>query len=264
MKTKLDRENLSKLEKELSIPKIHYFEETDSTNEQGLKLAAEGAPEFTLLIAERQTAGRGRMGRRWVTGEGTSLAFSMILRPTSAEIPRMSLFSLMGGLAVCRAIEATCGQASPQVKWPNDVLLEKKKTAGILAETNWQGDKLTGLVLGIGINIFEGSVPPAKETQFPATCVQSHCSKQIDRNNFLAVVLHHIIQLRPTLLESAFFEDYSRHLAFVEQEVFLKSNKGNPIKGILTGIGQDGQLVLRDEDGNKKSYPIGDLHLRLK
>ena len=262
MANKLDRIKLERLQDALSIPKIWYFEETDSTNIQGLKQAAEGADEFTLLIAERQTAGRGRLGRKWVTGEGTSLAFSLILRPGDVEIPNLSLFALMGALAVCRAIEAACPDASPKVKWPNDVLLGGRKTSGILAESNWQGGTLAGLVLGIGINILPGSVPPADELLFPATCIQSHCDREIDRMDFLKVVLQEVLSLRSEILTAEFMQEYSCRLAFVGQTVFLKSGDGKVIQGKLVGVEADGRVILRDSSGRESSYPIGDMHLR--
>lgn len=262
MAEKFDQIELQSLKKTLSLPDVCYFEETDSTNTQGLKLAAAGADEFTLLIAERQTAGRGRLGRKWVTGPGTSLAFSLILHPKDDEIPLLSLFSLLGGLAVCRAIKTVCGAAEPKVKWPNDVLLHGKKTAGILAETNWQGDKLAGLVLGIGINIFAGSVPPADELQFPATCLQAHCDSKIARFEFLTAVLREIISLRPQIMSATFLQEYSQHLAFLGQNVFLKSREDQTIQGTLVGVSEDGRVIIRDQSGSENKYPIGDMHLR--
>ena len=262
MADKLDKQKLENLKDILPIPKTYYYQEIDSTNEQGLKLAAHGVNEFTLLIAERQTAGRGRLGRKWVTGEGTSLAFSLIFQPKSEEIPSISLFSLLGALAVCRAIKATCPNASPKVKWPNDVLLANKKTAGILAETEWRGNKLTGLVLGIGINILEGSVPPPDELLFPATCVQAHCDIEINRFDFLTAVLKEIIVLRPEIRGAAFIKEYCQHLAFIGQTVFLKSGDGKAVQGELVGVEGDGSVILRDKSGRESNYPIGDMHLR--
>ena len=260
----MEKELLEKALSRLPIPKIYFYEETDSTNDQALKLAAEGAGEFTLVIAERQTAGRGRMGRRWVTKAGASLAFSLILRPEEREFPSISLFSLMGGLAVCHAIEKICGTIHTQVKWPNDVLLDGRKTCGILAETSWQGNQLAGLVLGIGINLLEGSVPPAEELLFPATCIQAHCGEKIERLDFLAAVLEQIVDLRPAFLEADFMTDYSNHLSFVGQKVFLNSGSGTHVRGTLVGVDRNGQLILQDENGEEKGYPIGDLHLRPK
>ena len=143
--------------KDLEIEQIHFFEETDSTNERALVLSGQGAPEFTLVIAERQTAGRGRFGRRWETAPGTSLAFTVIFFPTAKE-QRLSLFSFLGAVAVCRSIEVVC-HIEPRIKSPNDVLLDGKKACGILAETSWQGNQVRGGWCLLGINLLHGSIP---------------------------------------------------------------------------------------------------------
>ena len=257
----LSSERLENALQGLPIPRIIFFEVTDSTNEQGLKLAAQGAAEFTLLIAELQTAGRGRLGRKWVTAPGTSLAFSLIFQPRREEMARLGLYSLLGGLAVCRAIQKTAG-IQAQVKWPNDVLLEGMKTAGILAEMSWQGDKMNGLVLGIGINLLPGSVPPPGEVLFPATFLQAHTSIAVERLAFLRAVLEQLIQLRPQILEDQFLEDYSKRMAFVGRQVNLSSGQGEQVSGVVLGVKADGQLRLRLANGQEVGFPIGELRLR--
>lgn len=261
MSVKLSKESIQKTAKDLPIPQVHFFEEIDSTNEYALKLAGEQAEEFTLVIAERQTAGRGRQGRRWVTTPGTSLAFTLILKPGEPEVDHLGLFSLLGGLAVCQTIHKFCA-VDAQVKWPNDVLLENKKTAGILAEACWQGERLAGVVLGIGINLMPGSVPPPDALLFPATCVQAHCSRDVNRLDFLIAVLGEVIHLRRTILENAFLEEYTRHLAFIGEQVRLSGRSSESVSGVLSGVDGNGQLLLQMETGEQESFPIGDLHLR--
>lgn len=261
MTESLNAERLENALRGLPIPRIIFYEETDSTNEQGLKLTIEGAAEFTLLIAERQTAGRGRLGRKWVTAPGVSLAFSMIFQPKREEISQLGLFSLLGGLAVCRAIQETAG-IQAQVKWPNDVLLDSQKTSGILAEMSWQGEKMNGLVLGIGINLLPGSVPPPGEVLFPATCLQAHTSIAVERLAFLRAVLEQLIQLRPQILEDHFLEDYSKRMAFVGRRVNLSSGQGEQVSGVVLGVKADGQLRLRLANGEEAGFPIGELRLR--
>lgn len=257
----MDSKNLQSALKDLDIPAIHFYEETDSTNERALILAAQGALEFTLVIAERQTAGRGRFGRRWETSPGTSLAFTVILHPSPKEQERLSLFSFLGAVAICRAIETHC-DAIPQVKWPNDVLLEGKKSCGILAETSWRGNAVEGLVLGMGINLLHGSVPPADQVMFPATCVQAYCENEINRIEFLKAVISNLIKLRPIALSRDFLEIYRSHLAYLGEKVALSPTDGNVVQGLMVGVDDFGNLVLQDDDGNEKAYPIGDLKLR--
>ena len=245
----------------LPLARVLYFEETDSTNAQGLLLAAQGAEDNTLLVAERQSAGRGRFGRKWVTAPGTSLAFSLVMRPTPAETAHLSLFALLGASAVRRAAQPIC-DASVQVKWPNDVLLDGRKTSGILAESAWQGEKLSGLVLGIGINILPGSVPPAEGLLYPATCLQAHCAVPVERYAFLADVLEQLIRLRGELTAASFLIDFNEHLAFKGQMVSLTATGNEPVSGILQDVGSDGCLRLLSKNGQVNSYPIGDLRLR--
>jgi len=247
--------------KDLGVPAIHYYDETDSTNERALILAAQGAPEFTLIIADRQTAGRGRFGRKWETAPSTSLAFTLILHPTPEEKQRLSLFSFLGAVAICQAIETHC-EITPRVKWPNDVLLDGKKTCGILAETAWRGNSIEGLVLGIGINLLHGSVPPADQVIFPATCVQAHCDNEINRIEFLKSVVGNLISLRPNALARDFLDIYRSRLAYVGETVVLSPIEGEAIQGVMIGVDDFGNLVLKDDKGIEKAYPIGDLKLR--
>lgn len=257
----LNAEKLKEALQGLPFGRIYFFEETDSTNEQGLEIAARGAEELTLLVAERQTAGRGRLGRKWVTAPGASLAFSLILKPSKAEISHLSLFSLLGGLAVCRAIE-NYAQIATQVKWPNDVLLNGMKTAGILAESCWQGEQLAGVVLGIGINLLAGSTPPAGEVLYPATCLQDHTPVKVERLSFLRAVLAQLIALRQQIMDENFIQEYTRRLAFVNQPVTLNSGQGDSWSGVVLGVRADGQLRLRLADGTEASFPIGELRLK--
>ncbi len=212
-------------------------------------------------MAERQSAGRGRFGRKWVTAPGTSLAFSLILRPSPAEAERLSLFALLGASAVRAAARELYG-IQAQVKWPNDVLLGGQKTAGILAESAWQGGTLSGLVLGIGVNVLPGSVPPAEALLYPATCLQEHASVPVERYAFLAAVLVQLITQRRSLTDVSFLDNYNAHLAFKGQTVSLSATGSQPVSGVLQDVGPDGCLRLMDEAGQLHSYPVGDLRLR--
>ncbi len=247
--------------KGLGIPAIHYFEEIDSTNERALALAAQGAAEFTLVIADRQTAGRGRFGRKWETAPGTSLAFTIIIHPSFEEQQYPSLFSFLGSIAVCQTIESFC-KVQPQVKWPNDVLLDGKKICGILAETVWRGKKIEGLVLGIGINLIHGSIPSDDLVIFPATCVQAHCEKKINRIAFLKTILSNLIKMRPIVQTRDFLDCYRVRLAYSGEMVVLSPIEGESVSGTMVGVDDLGNLILRDEAGIDKAYPIGDLRLR--
>ncbi|MEN4100610.1 MAG: biotin--[acetyl-CoA-carboxylase] ligase, partial [Anaerolineaceae bacterium] len=115
----------------LPVSELRYFDSIGSTNDEALRWAEQGAPDAALVVADTQTAGRGRMDRRWVTRPGVALAFSLALRPTPVEASALGLFSPLGALAVAAALRENYGLLA-EVKWPNDVLLERRKCCGIL------------------------------------------------------------------------------------------------------------------------------------
>ena len=136
---------------------VRFDEVTRSTQETALRMAADGAPEWTLVAAGHQTRGRGRLGRSWRDAPGAALMFSMVLRP---DLPaeRGGLLPLLAGAALARACEELGGRRAT-CKWPNDVLVEGRKAAGILVESRLTGDRFEHVVLGIGVNL--GTTPPA-------------------------------------------------------------------------------------------------------
>lgn len=246
----------------LPIPCIHYFDETDSTNEQALSLLQqEEQPEFSLFVAARQTAGRGRLERSWFSAPGASLTFSLIIHPNPMEQKKVSLFSLFGAMGICQALEKNC-KASIKVKWPNDVLLDGRKTAGVLVEALWQADNLRGLVMGIGINVLPASVPRDTELLFPATCVQHHCEGKIQPLLIMRDVLASLIKLRLSVSAPEFLILYRQRLAFLHQDVSVMHSKCTSHRGELIGVDEFGQLILRLADGSQKTCAIGDLSLR--
>src|SRR5262245_20447775 len=149
--------------KKLSIGPIRYFDSIGSTNDEALAWAVQGAPNLSIVIADEQTAGRGRLNRKWFTPRGSAIACSLILYPQEP-----THLSRTVGLAALSIADA-CSRLGlhPQIKWPNDILLSGKKTAGILIETVWAGDKISSLVIGMGVNVAKESVPPIEELKFP-------------------------------------------------------------------------------------------------
>ena len=135
-----------------------------STMAEAAAWAAEGAPHGALVVAEHQTAGRGRHGRRWTDAPGSSLMLSLVLRPAELRPPlppdRLGLVSLAAGLAVCHAVEAVAPELAPRLKWPNDVLLGSAKLAGVLPEVSWTAGVPT-VILGVGINVEQKRFPPS-------------------------------------------------------------------------------------------------------
>jgi BirA family transcriptional regulator, biotin operon repressor / biotin---[acetyl-CoA-carboxylase] ligase len=244
----------------LNLPAIHYFNVIGSTNDFARTLLEQGAPDGTLVVADEQTQGRGRLDRRWVTPPGSALAFSLVLHPTALEQAAIGLFAPLFGVAVCQSLQEQYGLAAV-VKWPNDVLLQRRKTCGVLVEAHWLGIDLQGLVAGIGINVARASVPPAAEVRFPATCVEDQLGKRVPREELLAAVLRAFYEERSILTSPAFLVDWEERLAFKEEWVRVECTTSVQA-GRVKGITVDGGLRLQPETGPELVVSVGDVRLR--
>jgi len=243
---------------DLPLGKVRYFEQTGSTNDDAAGWAVEGAPDLSLVIAEEQTAGRGRHNRRWYTPPGAALAFSLILRTQGEEaaIPRLTA---LGALALTDALQDLYGLQA-LIKWPNDVLVAGRKLAGVLAEAAWQGDRLASVILGIGINIAPLSVPPQSTLNYPAVCLESALSKRVDRLDLLHEVLACLLDWRPRLAKDEFILAWQERLAFRGEWVQVVSDRGLPVEGQVLGLDNEGRLVLRTRVGDTITLQSGQLH----
>ncbi len=257
----MDEQRLREALAGLPVRQIIYLAETGSTNDVAQSLLEAGAPDGTLVVADAQHAGRGRLGRHWVTVPGAALAFSLALRPSPAELARLPFFSPLAGLAVCEALIQEYGLAA-EVKWPNDVLLGRRKACGVLVEAAWAGERLLGVVAGIGVNVAPSAVPPDGDVLFPAACVEAAAGRPLDRVDLLAHVLSHFFRLRPAAGSPAFLELWRQRLAFRGELVRVDPAAGPPLVGQVVGIDPDGNLRLRQPDGEEISLAVGDVRLR--
>ncbi|MEJ5201059.1 MAG: biotin--[acetyl-CoA-carboxylase] ligase [Anaerolineales bacterium] len=244
----------------LPIPEIKWFDSIGSTNDVALQWAEKGAPDGALVVADHQSAGRGRMQRRWITPAGSALAFSLILRPRDDEMIHLTHFSGLGALSVSKALDEL-GLKS-EVKWPNDVLIARKKTAGVLVELVWQADQLQALVIGIGLNVAPASIPPLPEVVFPATCVETMLGKEINRWELLESILRHIFLLRPRLGETSFMKEWEERLAFYREWVQVEQPDQTILVGQVIGIDEEGGLRLLTENQDFIVVTAGDVRLR--
>lgn len=247
--------------KDLPLPEVRFYPETGSTNQDALDWAAQGAPDLALIVADHQTAGRGRLGRSWFTPPGAALAFSLILRPALPQPDLLPLYSPLGALSVAMVLEQIYA-LQPLIKWPNDVLLNQRKVCGVLAESLWQGNVLQAIVLGIGINVAPASVPPPDQVLFPATCVEDAVGKTVNRWHLLAEVLKTVIHWRDLLTTPTFLTAWQQRLAFKGDKVRLENPGGETFEGILLGINPFGHLRLKMNDGSEQTFTVGDLKLR--
>jgi BirA family transcriptional regulator, biotin operon repressor / biotin---[acetyl-CoA-carboxylase] ligase len=260
----MDEYSLRTILADLPIPAIQHFTITDSTNDIAMAWCETDAADGSLVVADTQTNGRGRLGRRWITRSGAALAFSLLLRPIPAETSHLGLFSALAGLAVSQALKNDFGLEA-KIKWPNDVLLKRRKVCGILTEAVWQGSILCGLIVGIGINIAPSSVPPDKELLFPATSIEQEIGKTVDMSQILHSVLKSFFVWRPHLAEPIFFRAWEEHLAFLGEWVQVKTgfNAGQEdIIGQVVGINSEGSLRLQSASGEELQVTVGDVHLR--
>lgn len=246
---------------ELPIREVRYFESVGSTNDVALQWISAGVQDGSLVVADTQTAGRGRLNRRWVTRPGVALAFSLVLLPRPGEAGRLGLFSPLGALALSKALSQNYGLQA-EIKWPNDVLLGGRKVAGLLAEAAWLGSALQGIVLGIGVNVAPDSVPPAEELLFPATSVEAELGRPVERIELLLAILQEIFTWRPRLGRQEFLQAWEDRLAFRGQWVQVAQAGHPPLNGKAVGIDPDGSLILQTEAGELKNIAVGDVHLR--
>jgi BirA family transcriptional regulator, biotin operon repressor / biotin---[acetyl-CoA-carboxylase] ligase len=245
------------------VSQIQYFDTTDSTNEVALRWIEAGAPDGALVVADAQTAGRGRMNRRWVTQPGAALAFSLVLKPGAASgAPPFGLFSPLAAMALADAL-VELGVPHVEIKWPNDVLLRGRKVAGILAEAAWLGDQLQGLVLGIGVNVDPAAVPPPETLLYPATSVVGELGRPVDREDLLARLVGAVFAWRPRLGSPDFLQAWEARLAFKGRPVEVQQFD-QVVSGVVLGVTEDGALRLSalDEPHQEFTIDAGDVRLR--
>ncbi|MGZ9235607.1 MAG: biotin--[acetyl-CoA-carboxylase] ligase, partial [Anaerolineales bacterium] len=258
----------------LPLGDVHYFDSIGSTNNEALAWATSGAKDLSLVIADEQTAGRGRLDRKWFTPKGTALAFSLILRPTEAEKPYLTRTVGLAALAVADSLRRRGLVA--QIKWPNDVLLNGHKVAGILVESVWSGEEVDCVVIGIGVNVRKGAVPDADLLQFPATSLEDALGPEVEREGILHDILAGIVALRSHIGTDSFIASWEKALAFRGEQVQVetraersepigersRSEAGTSITGKLLGLESDGSLKLRDENDKSVTVRFGDVRLR--
>ena len=174
----MNQQELNKALSNLPLGSIRYFDSIGSTNDEALAWAANDARDLSLVVANEQTAGRGRLDRPWFTPPSSALAFSLILRPTADEKPHLSRIVGLAALSIADTI-GMLGLA-PQVKWPNDILLNGRKAAGILIELVWSGEDVDCVVIGIGVNVAKQAVPSTDILRFPAISLE-HVLKRPSR-----------------------------------------------------------------------------------
>ena len=255
--------NIRSLQKAISkfdIGGLRYFDSLGSTNDEALAWAAQGAPDLSIVAADEQTSGRGREGRPWFTPAGTALAFSLVLRPTAAELPHLSRTVGLAAVSLAEALRKR--SLAPQIKWPNDILLDGRKVAGILVESVWNGEQVDCAVIGVGLNVAREAVPPPELLHFPAASLQQALGAAPKREAVLHDILEAFLAWRPRLGRVELVEAWERDLAFRGQQIQVTGRDAQAVEGTLIGLETDGSLRLRDKHGNPVTVRFGDVRLR--
>lgn len=237
---------------------IHVYERIGSTNDVLKEMAAQGAPEGTLVIAEEQTAGRGRMGRAWVAPPKSSLLMSVLFYP---PLPPAHLYRLVMacGLAVAEACEAEEGIPPVEVKWPNDLLIGGRKFTGILPEGAFVGDRLAWVVVGMGVNVnqtFAASDPLAAT----ATSLRMVSGHEHDRVALLAHILVRLNHWYQHLEDKALLEAWRRRCVTLGRHVRVETPQGT-LEGLAEALDEGGMLWLREASGRLHHVAAGEATL---
>jgi len=243
---------------------IHWFDDVDSTNRIAQELARDGAAHGTTVIAEGQTAGRGRLGRSFFSPAYQNLYTSVLLRPrlTTADAPS---WILAAAVAVAESIEATIPDPEAvEIKWPNDVLLAGLKTSGILMELGAEATRVSHLVLGIGVNLNVSRDTLPDEFRHRATSLASHSGHQIDRIAFAQRLYNRLEHVLDRCAESGFEavrREFENRFRMTGQRVRVVELVGTEIEGTAVGIDSDGALRIRLDHGEETRVVAGDVTL---
>jgi BirA family biotin operon repressor/biotin-[acetyl-CoA-carboxylase] ligase len=238
---------------------IRYLAVTDSTNRQAYTLGEAGAEEGTVVIAEEQSAGKGRLGRSWSSPPGVNLYLSVVLRPPLPPYAAPQL-TFLSALAVSRTIAAITGLA-PTHKWPNDVLLDGAKVAGLLNEMSAETEVIHYVILGIGVNLNMQSEQFPADLRYPATSLALEKGEIISRTTFARTLLRHLDRLYDLYLEVGFppiLKAWEAYFDLMGRQVEV-DYQSRCVQGRVEGLDDDGALLLRLPDGQSEKVLAGDV-----
>jgi len=243
---------------------IYYFPEIDSTNRRAHDQGRRGAREGTVVLADFQSQGKGRLGRSWASPAGLNLYASIILRPPipAKVAPQITL---LAGVATAHALARASG-LDTRVKWPNDIFLRGKKVAGILSEMEADNTKTQFVILGIGVNVNwpRGDIPP--DLLEIATSLRAEGGREIPRTLVAAEIFEELEQAYTSFLQEGFSprlrEEWNR-LSWINGKRVTVTLPDKTISGEALGLDTDGALLLLDQEGKTQRFIAGDVSLRV-
>lgn len=264
------------LETQVIGQKIVYLDSVKSTNDYAKALAEDGAESGTTVVAGKQIAGRGRLGREWSGHGEKDVQFSVILKPDMrpAEI---QIITLAAAVATAEAIDAALenrgvniAKSGAGIKWPNDILLNDKKVCGILTEMNCETDRINYLVVGIGINLNREAGDFAEDLKETATSLKIFLDEKVPGNNYfqrrevVKEIMRRFDENYQKILSCqipAIIENWKRHSVTIGRNVMAIA--GNDIfSGIAEDISNEGKLIVKDDDGNIRTVSSGEVSIR--
>lgn len=251
--------------------RVHVFKSVESTNLTAKRMALDGAPAGTVVIAEEQTKGRGRMGRSFYSPPAGGIYMSFILKPRF-DAAKSVLITTAASVAVCKAIETITG-ISCRIKWVNDIYLGEKKICGILTEavTDFESGHIEYIVLGIGINYStDRSVFPKELSGIAGSLFESAPADGVTRNRLIAEVINQVLEVNEKLETREFVHEYKNRSFVLGKEILVIPTAGLARDGSLSegipatavDIDKDGGLVVRYRDGSVQTLNSGEISIR--
>ena len=232
--------------------KLFFFESIDSTNSCARALGDAGTAEGAVVVAEHQTSGRGRLGRTWLADPGTSLLFSVLLRP-SITLETAGLLTLYASAAIARAVERCVG-LSVECKWPNDLLLQGRKFCGILIENSFQQSGLAYSVIGAGINVHQAEFPP--EIADRATSLSRETGRALDRDKIFQSVLSELDTMYEDVRRGKFqvaVSAWKERCSMFGRTITVQEHDST-VSGVAARLHHDGGLIIETDQGERTIY----------
>lgn len=256
-----EEEIASGLQTEKLGKSVQFHESVSSTQEIAHKLARDGAHEGTIVVAEEQLGGRGRLGRAWHSPKGSGIWMSLLLRPNipPQQAPQLTLLAAVG---VVKGIRDATG-VECDIKWPNDILVHGKKLVGILTELQADPDRVHSVIVGIGINVNVKQVDFPEDLHSIATSLQIEAGREINRADLLQHILLQIEKLYTDYFREGFrFVKllWETHAVSIGRVIQARTLRGE-LNGKAIGLSENGFLILEDEDGKRHEISSADIHL---
>lgn len=239
-----------------------FHRSLNSTNTLAKELATKGATEGTIVLAEEQTAGRGRMGRSWLSVRYLNLLFSVLLRPFMPP-DQVFILTMILALATIKGVGEISG-LKPMIKWPNDLYIHSKKLGGILTEFSAKGKVIEYVVLGLGLNV-NWSPDDEKELSNPVTSIRAETGLEVSRNDLLIAILKHFENHYRKVLTGEiedFYRKWNEHSILQGNDVEIQLCE-KIVRGKVLRIDRDGALIIKDNTAKERKILNGDVSVNL-